>query len=210
MNHVIEVPPKVAVWHHHPLLGRGIASRLEPTFQVVCVADIRDIASHRPALLVYPVSEPLERLEAVRHQLPELRIVLAADPGRFPAPAPDSLPEGVHGCARLETPQELVRCCQAVNNGETYLPRPAHLVLLHSVQQLLRCRQLSPREMDVLQALVWKVRQPEMARRLDISLSTLKGHLTRVYRKLGVRGHAQALEISHELERLTSRGRAAR
>jgi NarL family two-component system response regulator YdfI len=56
--------------------------------------------------------------------------------------------------------------------------------------------QLTPRELEVLQAAATGERNKEIALRLDISTRTVKAHLTSVYNKLGVDSRAAAVTIA--------------
>jgi NarL family two-component system response regulator YdfI len=56
--------------------------------------------------------------------------------------------------------------------------------------------QLTPRELEVLQAAATGERNKEIALRLDISTRTVKAHLTSVYNKLGVDSRAAAIAIA--------------
>ena len=53
---------------------------------------------------------------------------------------------------------------------------------------------LSPRELEIIQALSAGESNKEMARRLGISPNTVKTHLARVYEKLEVQRRVQAIE----------------
>lgn len=53
---------------------------------------------------------------------------------------------------------------------------------------------LSPREVELLEALASGESNKELARRLGISPNTVKTHLARTYEKLGVNRRVQALE----------------
>lgn len=58
----------------------------------------------------------------------------------------------------------------------------------------IRSLGLSPREVEMLEALATGESNKEFARRLGISPNTVKTHLSRVYEKLGVRRRVQAIE----------------
>jgi len=63
----------------------------------------------------------------------------------------------------------------------------------HSLQGLL-----TPREMEVLDAVGDGLTNKMIARRLDISLHTVKFHVESLFRKLGVRTRTEALAKAHE------------
>lgn len=58
----------------------------------------------------------------------------------------------------------------------------------------IRSLGLSPREVDVLDALASGQSNKELARRFGISPNTVKTHLARIYDKLGVQRRVQAIE----------------
>lgn len=53
-------------------------------------------------------------------------------------------------------------------------------------------RNLTPRELDVLACLIAGMRNREIATELNISMSTVKSHLSSLYEKLGVSTRIQA------------------
>jgi DNA-binding CsgD family transcriptional regulator len=58
----------------------------------------------------------------------------------------------------------------------------------------IRSLGLSPRELEILDALASGESNKELARRLGISPNTVKTHVSRIYEKLGVRRRVQAIE----------------
>ena len=58
---------------------------------------------------------------------------------------------------------------------------------------------LSERELEVLGLVAEGLTNQEIARRLHISLSTVKGHTTNIYGKLGVRSRTQAVSLAQSL-----------
>jgi ATP/maltotriose-dependent transcriptional regulator MalT len=68
---------------------------------------------------------------------------------------------------------------------------------------------LSPRELEVLRLLASDLDGPEMARRLFVSLNTLRTHTKHIYAKLGVTNRRAAVRRAQELD-LPLRGRANR
>jgi DNA-binding CsgD family transcriptional regulator len=63
----------------------------------------------------------------------------------------------------------------------------------------IRSLGLSPREVEILQALVTGESNKELARRLGISPNTIKTHAARIYDKLDVKRRVQAIEKARML-----------
>jgi LuxR family maltose regulon positive regulatory protein len=64
---------------------------------------------------------------------------------------------------------------------------------------------LSSRELDVLRLLGSDLDGPAIARRLGVSLSTVRTHTQHIYAKLGVSNRRAAVRRSHQLQLLLSR-----
>ena len=58
---------------------------------------------------------------------------------------------------------------------------------------------LSERELEVLRLIATGLSNPEIAQELVIAVGTVKAHTSAIYRKLDVRGRAQAIVRSQEL-----------
>jgi DNA-binding CsgD family transcriptional regulator len=67
-----------------------------------------------------------------------------------------------------------------------------------AVDETERPSLLTPREVDVLAAIGEGLSNKEIARRLDISLHTVKFHIESLFRKLGARTRIQALAKAAE------------
>ncbi len=68
-------------------------------------------------------------------------------------------------------------------------------VVPHSVRQLVDRPPLSPRERQVLAMVVLDFSNAEIARKLVVSESNVKSHLTSAFNKLGVRSRSAAAEL---------------
>ena len=71
-------------------------------------------------------------------------------------------------------------------------------------------RRLSDRELEVLQHAVMGLANKEVAVRLAISESTVKVHLTHIFRKLGIRGRTELAAAYHGLLPFSVRGEFSR
>lgn len=77
--------------------------------------------------------------------------------------------------------------------GRRLTPRPAAAAFERNAAAI-RSLGLSPREVELLEALASGESNKELARRLGISPNTVKTHVARIYDKLEVRRRVQAIE----------------
>ncbi|HTJ34290.1 MAG TPA: response regulator transcription factor [Dactylosporangium sp.] len=68
---------------------------------------------------------------------------------------------------------------------------------------------LTPRELDILRLIARGLSNLELARHLQISETTVKTHVTRVFSKLGIRDRTQAIIVAYETGLITPGGSAA-
>jgi DNA-binding CsgD family transcriptional regulator len=78
--------------------------------------------------------------------------------------------------------------------GVRLTPRRAVAEPFRRNEAAVRSLGLSPREVEMLEALASGESNKEIARRFGISPNTVKTHVARVYEKLGVQKRVQALE----------------
>jgi DNA-binding CsgD family transcriptional regulator len=65
--------------------------------------------------------------------------------------------------------------------------------------QALESLGISPRELEVLQALAAGLANKEIARQLDVSPNTVKTHVARLFEKLGAQRRTEAIRKAREL-----------
>jgi DNA-binding NarL/FixJ family response regulator len=68
---------------------------------------------------------------------------------------------------------------------EPVLPDP------HRIPEL---RDLSPQQLLIINRLIWGLRVPQIASEMFLSQSTIRNHLSMVFRKLGVHSQAELIE----------------
>ena len=83
--------------------------------------------------------------------------------------------------------------------GSRLTPRRARAEPFARNEAAIRSLGLSPREVEVLEALAGGDSNKGMARRLGISPNTVKTHIARVYDKLQVQRRVQAIEKARSL-----------
>jgi two-component system nitrate/nitrite response regulator NarL len=107
----------------------------------------------------------------------------------------EALQRGARGVLLKEvaTPQVLFKCLRCVADGQYWIGREE---VGNLVEYLRRATSgprsepdrlgLTPREREILAAIVAGLSNRDMARQFSISEQTVKHHLTRIYDKLGV------------------------
>lgn len=108
-----------------------------------------------------------------------------------PQLAARALRMGACGYLNWESPLEtLVKAIRGVHAGELWAERKVALGLIRA--KAAAPPRLTPRELRVLEALAEGKRNKEIADQLDISETTVKSHLNRVYQKLHLSDRLQA------------------
>jgi LuxR family maltose regulon positive regulatory protein len=98
--------------------------------------------------------------------------------------------------ARGIVPHYTGRLLQAFRSEKQH-PAAAPIQATPSTQPLIE--PLSPRELEVLELLAQGLSNREVAERLFLALSTVKGHNSRIYGKLQVRRRTEAVARAREL-----------
>ena len=139
-----------------------------------------------------PVLDGIEATRRITAASPSTKVVfLTSSTGR--AQVLEAIDAGAAGYLLSDCGQdELLRGIAAAARGECPLaPRAANVLLAERVERRLTDL-LSGREWDVLVLLAHGMPNKQIARRLEISEKTVKTHLTRVFRKIGVADRTQA------------------
>jgi two-component system nitrate/nitrite response regulator NarL len=127
-----------------------------------------------------------------------------------PLPAPERLLSllalGVHGFHFYDaSPEEIGTGVRAVARGGFSISATAAGLLVHHWRGLLTeglaadgpsARALTAREREVLRAMAEGMSTKAVARTLQIAVKTVENHKIRIFEKLGVRTHAQAVVVA--------------
>ena len=133
------------------------------------------------------------RIGAVRAAMPGMRIVaLAARESRDGIL--QCLAAGAHGyVAKTAAAGELLRAVQAVAAGGVHVPASLAAPAGDALAAVDAVPQLTGRQRDVLRLLAEGRSTKDIARTLDLAVSTIKVHLAGVYRAMGARNRVEAL-----------------
>ncbi|MEU8843968.1 response regulator transcription factor [Streptomyces roseus] len=210
---------RVLIADDQPLVRRGLALILapDPAFEVVGEAEdgARAVAlAHelRPDVVVMdirmPVLDGVQATEELARTLPESR-VLALSTFDMDEYVVAALRAGAYGFLPKDiSPEELIAAVHTVHTGEAAVaPRLLTRLISTYVRSSARPRPaatatapdgLTPRELEIWQLMATGLDNAEIAGDLEISVSTVKNHITGVFTKLGVRDRAQAVIAAYE------------
>jgi len=191
---------RILVADDHFIVRMGLVALIntEPGLRVVAEADDGEkvVALYeqlRPELVLMDVRMPgrngHEALRQIRRLAPEARVLmLSAFDGDEEIHT--ALEAGAQGYVlKSATDKELIPAIHAVAAGKRWIPRDVASRL--KTRQLYE--QLTPREIDVLNALALGLANKEIADRLGISEYTTKDHLKSILAKLRVADRTQAV-----------------
>ena len=194
---------RVLVVDDHAVVRTGLSQVLEQEAGIELVATASSgedaLAEARRAqvdVALMDLSMPgMDGIEATRRLLaeqPSTAVVVLtsfADRGRIVA----ALDAGAVGYLLKDAqPAEIVAGVRAAARGEAPLAPRAATVLLRELAERKPADELSEREREVLGLLAGGGSNKEIARRLGISERTVKGHLTAIFRRIGVFDRVQA------------------
>ena len=214
MQHLERVPDvaRIVVADTHTIVRDGLRRilELEPGLHVVGEAGsghvaIEIVRALQPDLLLLDIRLPgLPSLDVVRALGASAKatavVLFTSDLRREDAIAAVQL--GVRGIVSKDAPVELLlRCIRLVLSGDHWLERQLLADAVRISAREDKSFGLSPRELDIVAAIVSGACNKEVAQKLNISELTVKRHLTNIYEKAGVSGRLELalFALSHNL-----------
>ena len=176
----------------------------EPGFEVVGETGRGDeavemIARVKPDLALLDIAMPggdgLDVAEQVKGRAPETRMLFLTM-HEDDASIVRAVGLGADGYVlKTASTEELMQALRTVAGGSSYLsPRIAKRIMnLAGSRNSATHTRLTERELEILRLLASGVRPAELAKRLYVSVKTIKNHLTNIYAKLGVQTGTQAV-----------------
>lgn len=185
----------------HPMVLEGLRNLLEPDFEVVGTAAdgrvlLEMVEARQPDLVITDIAMPemdgIEVTRRLRETAPKARVLILsihAEPSWVRA----AFAAGAYAyLTKTSAPEEIETATREVLKGRFYVcPVVARAVVGHSaenpVQRLAGAvgEELTRRELEVVRLVGTGIGNKEIARRLGVSVTTVRSHLSNVYGKLG-------------------------
>ena len=162
---------------------------------------VRLCAEHKPDVvlmdLMMPGMDGAEATAAIRSQFPATQVI-ALTSFREEDLVQRALKAGALSyLLKNVSADELADAIRAAYAGRPTLSPEATAALIHAATQPPKIDyELTPRELDVLGLMVQGKNNPEIAKSLVVSRSTVKFHVSSILSKLGVNGRTEAVALT--------------
>jgi DNA-binding NarL/FixJ family response regulator len=187
----------------HPVVRAGLAQLLEQADDIELIGVAEDgeralaiVREQETDVVLMDLEMPgmdgIQATARIRHEHPRTQLVVLtsfSDSDRVL----DALDAGAIGyLLKGADPDELLQGIRAAARGESPLAPRAASALLAARAGRRPAEGLTPRERDVLLMVAQGLPNKQIARRLEISERTVKGHLTHIFDRIGVTDRTQA------------------
>ncbi len=148
--------------------------------------------------LLMPVMDGLTATRAIRERCPQVRVI-ALTSSQEQRMVQEALRAGAIGyLLKNVSADELAEVIRSVHAGLRTLAPEAVEALIQTGEEatLAPGHDLTSREREVLALLVDGLSNPDIARQLGVSRSTIKSHVSHILGKLGVTSRAEAISLT--------------
>lgn len=199
---------RVLVVDDHPVVRDGLEGILAAAEDLQVVGTAADglealeaVARLSPDVVLMDLRMPrldgASATERLRRDHPEVH-VLVLTTYETDADIVRAVEAGATGYLLKDTPTaQLTQAVRAASRGETVLAPPVAARLVARLREPVH-ESLTPREVEVLQAVAQGSTNAEVGRRLFIGEATVKTHLLRAFAKLGVDDRTHAVTVAME------------
>jgi DNA-binding NarL/FixJ family response regulator len=187
------VPIRLIIADDHLLFRQGLTALLKSEPEVTVVAETDRADALAPLLEGTACDVLLLDLQMERNTLADIDALVARVPvlvltaSEVPADAVAAIRRGARAVVfKRFAIEHLMEAVRTVMRGEVWMP-PSLQAAMATQLRTPAAMVLSPREEDVVRCVALGLRNAEVAKELAISEETVKTHLNRIFRKLGVR-----------------------
>jgi DNA-binding NarL/FixJ family response regulator len=203
---------RVLLIDDHPVVRAGVRTLLESDSDLEVVGDTDSCARAvslarklRPDVvltdLLLPDLDGVAVTQSIRAELPDAQVVILTSVAEEDASVVRAIRAGAIGYVLKSADVHLlVRAIRAAAEGQVHLSPRAAARLLQEVRSPRTETRFTDREREVLREVVIGRTNKEIARSLNIALTTVKSHVRAILDKLGVESRTQAALQALRLE----------
>ena len=205
-------PARLVLVDDHPLVRDGLRARLEavPGLEVAGEAGNADeaialAAALEPDLALMDVGmagmNGIALASIFHERFPAIRVLMLSmhDNVEYVTQAVHA---GASGYVLKDSPAtEIVRAIEAVLAGQTYFSAALSARLFQASLKETPIERLTPRELDILDALAEGLSSKQIAQRAGLSVRTVETHRLNLKRKLDIEGQAELIKFAVENRR---------
>jgi DNA-binding NarL/FixJ family response regulator len=212
MNHPTPTIARLLLVDDHPLVRDGLRARLEAVrhFEVVGEAGNAHEAlalaqSHAPHLALMDVGmngmNGIALAQLFRERFPAIRVLMLSMHDNLEY-VTQAVRAGASGYVLKDSPAiEIIQAIGAVLDGKTYFSAELSARLIQASATQSPVERLTPRELDILDALADGLSSKQIAQRTDLSVRTVETHRLNLKRKLDIDGQAELIKFAVEHRR---------
>lgn len=203
-------PIRILIVDDHAVVRSGLSKFLMVNKDFKLVAEASDgaealqmVALHHPDVvlmdLMMPDVDGITATRLIRQKYPQVKIIALTSFSEQNL-IQGALQAGVTGYLQKNvTAVELANAIRSAYQGRTTLSPEALNVLANAgAQPVIPGNELTEREREVLKAMVEGLNNQEIAKKLVISLGTVKFHISNIFQKLGVNSRVEAVKLAIE------------
>jgi len=148
--------------------------------------------------MIMPEMDGPEAITLIKKENPKARILVLSSFGDSKQVS-GAIQAGASGyLLKDSSPDDLLQAIRSVYRGNLFLPQALAGELVQPQRAVVDPDQLTEREMDVLRLLVQGQSNKEIASNLNISMTTVRSHVSNILMKLGVSNRTQAALVAQE------------
>ncbi|WP_233866142.1 response regulator [Paraburkholderia adhaesiva] len=203
---------RIVLVDDHPLVRDGLRARLEAVagFVVAGEADNADealalAATLEPDLVLMDVGMAGMNgiaLAGIFHErFPAIRVLMLSMHDNVEY-VTEAVRAGASGYVLKDSPStEIVRAIEAVLAGRTFFSAGLGARIIQASAKATPVERLTPRELDILDALAQGLSSKQIAQREGLSVRTVETHRLNLKRKLDIEGQAELIKFAVENRR---------
>ena len=148
--------------------------------------------------MIMPEMDGPEAITLIKKENPKARILVLSSFGDSKQVS-EAIQAGASGyLLKDSSPDDLLQAIRSVYRGNLFLPQALAGELVQPQRAVVAPDQLTERETDVLRLLVQGQSNKEIASNLNVSMTTVRSHVSNILMKLGVSNRTQAALVAQE------------